>query len=135
MLVLVGLAACQKPDQEPLHEDNTIHEIMMFSTSTPEQLDGRPSPQPVPGIINQETGEIKFPVSRDYRPRTTPEGKRLVFFDFTRVKLRASVGYDVQITPSLLGIKDISEGFEIDVTAVQTGKSKHYTLRAYFTRD
>ena len=129
------LAACQKPDEEPLHTDNTIHEIMMYSTSTPEELDGRPTPQPVSGIINQETGEIKFPVSRDYRPRKTPEGKTIVFYDFTRVKLRASVGYDVEITPPLTGIHDISEGMDVEVLAVQTGEVKHYSIRAYFLRD
>lgn len=131
--VVWGTAACQA-DQEPLHEDNTIHEIMMISTSTPEQLDGRPLPQPVLGRIDQEAGTIEFAVPKKYRTRTTPEGKKLVFFDLTRVKLRATVGYDVRITPSLFGIKDLSEKFEFEVLATQTGKARHYSARANFSR-
>ena len=107
----------------------------MYSTSSPEELDGLPLPQPVTGVINQETGEIKFPIPSDLRPRTNSEGKRIVQFDPSRVKLRASVGYDVRITPSLSGIHDLSGNFEVDVLAVQTGKSKHYTMHAYFARD
>ena len=135
MAVALTAISCQKADQEPVHDDNTIHEIMMYSTSTPEELDGLPSPQPVSGVINQETGEIMFPIPGEYRPRTNSEGKKIIQFDPKRVKLRASVGYDVRITPVLTGIHDLSGHFEIDVVAVQTGQSKHYVLHAYFSRN
>ncbi len=134
-VVALMTLGCQKPDKEPLHDDNTIREIQMYSTSTPEELDGLPLPQPVSGIINQETGEIRFPIPSQYRPRTNSEGKRIIQFDPTRVKLRANVGYDVEITPSLFGIHDLSGNFEVEVLAKQTGEKKHYTLHAYFQRD
>lgn len=126
---------CQKAEKEPVHVDNTIREIMMYSTSTAEELDGLPTPQPVSGVINQETGEINFPIPSEYRPRVNSEGKKVIQFDPKRIKLRANVGYDVRITPALTGIHDLSGQFEIDVLAVQTGKTKHYSLHAYFKRD
>ncbi len=138
LAVIASLAlGCQKPDQEPIHTDNLIREILMYSTSTPEELDGLPLPQPVRGVINQETGQIRFPIPKDLRPRTNSEGKRVVQIDPSKVKLRATVGYDVKITPSLTGIHDLSEQdkFSVDVLAVQTGEIKHYTMYAYFSRN
>lgn len=116
MLMLAG--ACQKPDKEFLHDDNTISSILLLpAVSTVSTT--------ISGDINQETGEILFAIPKNLRSS----------IDITNVKVRATVGYDVVITPSLSGIKDLSEAYPITVTATQTGESKDYTLRAYYSRD
>ena len=55
-------------------------------------------------------------------------------FDITKLKVRATVGYDVKITPSLSGIKDLSDPYEISVEATQTGEVSTYILQAYYER-
>lgn len=66
-------------------------------------------------------GQDLFPISKSLQS----------YFDIRQVKVRANVGYDVRITPSLSGIKNLEEEYAITVTATQTGRSKNYTLRAY----
>lgn len=78
-------------------------------------------PATVSGQIDQQTGKILFPISKSLQS----------YFDIRQVKVRANVGYDVRITPSLSGIKNLEEEYAITVTATQTGRSKNYTLRAY----
>ena len=107
--------SCQKPDQEFLHSDNTISSILLLPTVS----------TTITGEINQETGEILFSIPKNLRSS----------IDITSVKVRATVGYDVVITPSLSGIKDLSEEYPITVTATQTGESKNYTLRAFYSRN
>ena len=110
--------SCQKPDQEFLHSDNTISSILLLpAVSTVSTT--------ITGEINQETGEILFSIPKNLRSS----------IDITSVKVRATVGYDVVITPSLFGIKDLSEEYPITVTATQTGESKNYTLRAFYSRN
>jgi len=117
--VLAFCSACAEPEKEFLHTDNTISSIIMY----PE--DGR-SDRAVKGIIDQETGEILFPIPKLMRND----------YDPSRVKVKATVGYDVKITPSLLGIKNLdNEGLEILVTATMTGESKKYVLKAYYSRN
>lgn len=110
--------SCQKPDSEFLHSDNTISSVLLLpAVSTVSTT--------ISGEINQETGEILFAIPKNLRSS----------IDITKVKVRATVSYDVVITPSLSGIKDLSEEYPITVTATQTGESKNYTLRAYYSRN
>lgn len=110
--------SCQKPDLEFLHSDNTISSILLLpAVSTVSTT--------ISGEINQETGEILFAIPKNLRSS----------IDITSVKVRATVGFDVVVTPSLSGIKDLSEEYPITVTATQTGESKNYTLRAYYSRN
>lgn len=113
-----AISGCQKADEEFLHADNTISSVLLLpaisSVSTT-----------ISGVINQETGEILFAIPKNLRSS----------IDITSVKVRATVSYDVVITPSLSGIKDLSEAYPITVTATQTGESRNYTLRAYYSRD
>lgn len=86
------------------------------------------SDRAVNGVINQETGEIQFAIPKVYRND----------YDPTRVKVKATVGYDVKITPSLMGIKDLDNGgngMEIKATATMTGETKTYILKAYYSRN
>lgn len=116
IMILAG--SCAKADPEYDHTDNTISAIYIAPAFASISAT-------VSGKINQETGEILFPI-----------GKRLASsFDLTKIKVRANVPYDVQITPSLSGIKDLSEPYTITVTATQTGVSKKYTLQAYYSSD
>lgn len=108
------MGACAKPDEEFVHDDPTISAIYI----SPAFSD---VPATVSGQIDQQTGKILFPISKSLQS----------YFDIRQVKVRASVGYDVRITPSLSGIKNLEEEYAITVTATQTGRSKNYTLRAY----
>lgn len=107
------LGSCAKPDAEYVHPDPTIKAIYIspaFSSV----------PATVAGEINQETGKILFPIRKSLQSS----------FDRKQVKVRANVGYDVTITPSLSGIKNLEDEYTITVTS-QTGATKTYTLRAY----
>lgn len=108
------MGACAKPDEEFVHDDPTISAIYI----SPAFSD---VPATVSGQIDQSTGKILFPISKSLQS----------YFDIRQVKVRANVGYDVRITPSLSGIKNLEEEYAITVTATQTGRSKNYTLRAY----
>ena len=110
--------SCQKPDSEFLHADNTISSILLLPAESTVSTT-------ITGTINQETGEILFAIPKNLRSS----------IDITKVKVRATVGYDVVITPSLSGIKNLEEAYPITVTATQTGESKDYTLRAYYSRN
>ena len=110
--------SCQKADQEFLHDDATISSILLLPAMSTVSTT-------ITGEINQETGEILFAIPKNLRSS----------IDITSVKVRATVNYDVVITPSLSGIKNLEEAYPIKVTATQTGKSKDYTLRAYYSRN
>lgn len=111
--VMLLAGSCAKADPEYVHSDPTISAIYISPALSS-------VPATVAGVINQETGKILFPIRKSLQSS----------FDIKKVKVRANVGYDVQITPSLSGIKDLEEEYTITVTA-QTGASKTYTLRAY----
>lgn len=81
----------------------------------------------VTGDINQETGEIWFNIPR----------KDMKEWDLSKVKVSATVHYDVEIYPSLFGIKDLTaeDGYKITVKATQTGRTKDYVLFAKILRN
>ena len=86
------------------------------------------SDRAVTGVINQETGEILFAIPKVFRND----------YDPTRVKVKATIGYDVKLTPSLMGIKDLDNGgngLEVKATATMTGETKTYVLKAYYSRN
>lgn len=105
--------SCAKPGEEFIHTDNTISSIWITPTDNASWI--------VYGDINEETGEISFVIPRSMSP---------YFPSLTELKVRAIVGYDAFITPSLLGIKDLSRDLVITVTAIQTGEQREYTLWA-----
>ncbi len=112
------VSACQKPDSEFVHDDPTI---TAASISPVKSIIATT----VNGTINQETGEILFPI-----PKKVAE-----YYDLHNLRVRVNVGYDVKLSPSLSGVKDLSEEYEVTATATMTGNTKKYTLRAYFSRD
>lgn len=117
-LVLTLAGGCGKVGEETLHESCEI-------TSADISNFGFDISQTVSGIINQETGEILFPIPRELKHQ----------FDITKLKVRANVQYDAIIRPSLSGLKDLTEAYPVTVTATMTGKTKNYTLRAYYSRE
>lgn len=115
-------AGCAKPGEEYVHSDNSIRSISITpATGT--------SSATITGVItavDEEKGlyQVEFPIPRKLKST----------FDITKLKVRATVGYDVKITPSLSGIKDLSDPYEISVEATQTGNVRKYTLQAYYER-
>lgn len=114
---------CAKPGEEYLHEDNSISSIFIIPASSTVSATINGVIAPVPGKDDAYT--IDFPIPRKLKSS----------FDLTKLKVKATVGYDVKITPSLSGIKDLSEPYEISVEATQTGKVRKYTLQAYYERN
>lgn len=114
VLALVSVLSCAKPGEEFLHTDNTITTIWITPPDNATRI--------IYGDINEETGDITFEISRADR----------LYFDSKQLKVRATVGYDVMITPSLLGIKDLSKGMTITVTAQMTGESREYNLKVVY---
>lgn len=118
MAMAMIVAGCQKADEEFLHDDPTISAVLLLPANSTVSTT-------ITGDINQDTGEILFAIPKNLRSS----------IDITNVKVRATVGYDVVITPSLSGVKDLSEEYPVTVTATQTGSTKNYTLRAYYSRN
>ena len=114
---------CAKPGEEYLHEDNSISSIFIVPASGTVSATINGVIAPVPGKDDAYT--IDFPIPRKLKSS----------FDLTKLKVKATVGYDVKIPPSLSGIKDLSEPYEISVEATQTGKVRKYTLQAYYERN
>lgn len=114
---------CAKPGEEYLHEDNSISSIFIVPASGTVSATINGVIAPVPGKDDAYT--IDFPIPRKLKSS----------FDLTKLKVKATVGYDVKITPSLSGIKDLSEPYEISVEATQTEKVRKYTLQAYYERN
>lgn len=112
------ICGCSKVGIEHLHDNCEISSIDITNF-------GFPISHTVPGKINQETGEILFPIPKELKKQ----------FDLTKLKVRANVAYDAIISPSLTGLKNLYEANNITVTARMTGKSKNYTIRAYYSRD
>lgn len=110
-------ASCAKPEEEFLHTDNTITDIWITPVDD--------ATRTIYGTIDDtvDPAVILFEIPRASRP---------FFPSLSELKVRAIVGYDAIITPSLLGIKDLSSDFSITVTATQTGESKEYILRARY---
>ena len=114
---------CAKPGEEYLHEDNSISSIFIVPASGTVSATINGVIAPVPG--KEDAYTIDFPIPRKLKSS----------FDLTKLKVKATVGYDVKITASLSGIKDLSEPYEISVEATQTGKVRKYTLQAYYERN
>ncbi len=119
LVASTSLLACGEVGDEYLHADNTISAIQA------QPFNASASAQPVQGTINDETGEILIAI-----PKT-----QMSYYDLTEIILRATVGYDAVITPSLSGIKDLSSPYSITVEATQTGEKKSYTIQAYYDRN
>lgn len=109
-----ALFSCAKAGEEFLHTDNTISNIWIMPSDNTTKL--------IYGNINNETGEILFEISRENR----------LYFNSKSLKVKATVGYDAFITPSLLGIKDLSSDFPIQVEAIQTGEVRNYVLKVIY---
>lgn len=122
VLCTLFVAGCAKPGEEYIHSDNSIRSISITpATGT--------SSATITGVItavDEEKGlyQVEFPIPRKLKST----------FDITKLKVRATVGYDVKITPSLSGIKDLSDPYKISVEATQTGAVRKYTLQAYYER-
>ena len=89
---------------------------------------GMPSQSSMSATIDQDAGTILFAVPRVNRDK----------YDFTKVKLTATVPFDAIISPKLSDkIWDISGDengdpkVKITVTSAVTGKTKDYTVKAY----
>ncbi len=111
-------SGCQKADSEFVHDDPTITSAVIMPINAPVMTS-------VAGQINQETGEILFPIPKSIAS----------YYDIANLRVSVNVGYDVKISPSLLGAKDLSAAYVITCTATMTGTTKEYTLRAYYSRD
>lgn len=111
-MLLAG--SCAQPDDEFAHTDVQIKEIYISSDMTGVTVT-------VTGTIDQQTGEILFPIRKSVKDKV----------DKTRLKVRANVPYDVRITPSLSGLKDLTDPYAITVRNTQTGETKNYTLQAF----
>lgn len=117
-LLLASLPGCGKVGEDYLHDNCEITSIDITNF-------GFQISHTVSGQINQETGEILFPIPKILKKQ----------FDITKLRVRANIGYDAIISPSLSGLKDLSEAYPVTVTATMTGRTKQYTLRAYYSRE
>lgn len=116
-IAIVLFSSCAKADSEFSHTDNTISAILLMPAKSTISTT-------ILGTIDNEAGTIQFVVPKKLRSS----------INLSEVKLRATVGYDVVITPSLSGIKDLTEELEIIVTATQTKQSKQYKISASYER-
>lgn len=125
-IAIAALSGCAKPeygDQQYkadfLHDDCTIHSIYCYPVDAPVITQ-------IAGKIDNEAGTIAFEI---------PNDKNRKYYDVTALKLKANIGYDAVISPSMSSdIWDLSEGKEFTVTATMTGKSKKYIIEAYFIK-
>lgn len=116
-MAAIAVSSCRKPGAEFLHTDNTISSIWITPADDATRI--------IYGQINEdvEPAEIVFEIPRTSRP---------YFPDLSRLKVKAIVGYDAFVSPSLLGIKDLTSDFHIFVTANQTGETREYVLSAKY---
>ncbi len=117
---------CKKPVYTYVHNNVTITSITVTNLGAPDVPDfpGKPLYASVTGQINDETGEILFPIPRRDADK----------FDIHRMKAYASIPLDAKFDPPLTGIHDFSEDFPIRVYSLQTGDYKDYVLKVYFSR-
>ncbi len=126
LLAALLVAGCKKPVYTYIHNDVNITSITVTNLGAPDVPDfpGKPLFASVAGQINQETGEILFPI-----PRADADK-----FDIHRMKAYASIRLDAKFDPPLTGIHDFSEDFPIRVYSLQTGDYKDYVLKVFFSR-
>lgn len=123
ILAISALAvfSCAKPDEEYVHSDCTISAIYMVNPATKAQIQGQ---------IDQESGDILFVIPRKEASSWKDDNGSLI-----PVKLRANIGFDAFIQPSLLGLHQIEEEpLVVTVSAPMTGDTKQYKLQAQFSR-
>lgn len=122
LLLVIGLVSCAKPDSEFDHNECAIRAIYV---SPP----GNSSAPQVEGQITLDAsgnGSVVFAIPRDYPSRYG--------YDPTSLSVRATVTYDVFISPGLSGRKDLSSEtnpYTVTVSNGTTGESRKYTLFAY----
>ena len=126
MFAALLVAGCKKPVYTYIHNDVTITSITVTNMGAPDVPDfpGKPLFASVAGQINQETGEILFPIPRAEADK----------FDLHRMKAYASIPLDARIEPPLAGIHDFEKDYPIKVISMQTGNSREYVLKVYFSR-
>ena len=130
--IALSISSCAVPDEDFVHDDATIHAIYLCTTM--KDATGKELSVSFPGVINQDTGEISFLVTKDKRRQ----------IDLMAVKLRANLAYDAYIKVTreagqdvdrtLYGIHDISAGMDLTVTAKMTGRTKDYHLKAQYEK-
>ena len=125
LIAALGLAApsCAKPDAEFEHGECAIRAIYVSppGNSSAPQVAGQITVDAVTG-----DGSVVFAIPRDYPSRYGYRPDSL--------NVRATVTYDVFITPGLEGRKDLSNEknpYTVTVSNRTTGESHKYTLFAY----
>ena len=116
-LAVVPVSGCKKPVFTYEHDNVDITSITVTNL-------GEPVFASISGQINQETGEILFPI-----PRADADK-----FDINHMKAYASIPLDARIEPPLAGIHDFEKDYPIKVISMQTGNSREYVLKVYFSR-
>ncbi|MBR6245924.1 MAG: lipoprotein [Bacteroidales bacterium] len=116
-LAVLTVSGCKKPVFTYIHDKVDITSITVTNL-------GEPVFASVSGQINQETGEILFPI-----PRVDADK-----FDINHMKAYASIPLDARIEPPLAGIHDFEKDYPIKVISMQTGNSREYVLKVYFSR-
>lgn len=124
----LGANSCAKPDADFVHDDASISAIYICTTQ--KDVTGKEKPISFAGVIDQDSGNIVFTVSKDKRKD----------IDLDAVKIRANIGFDayVKVTReggkdvdrTLYGIHDITDVIDLTVTAKMTGTTKDYHLSA-----
>lgn len=115
--------SCAKPDAEFEHNECAIRSIYITppgNASAP-QVNGKITVDPSTG-----DGAVVFAIPRDYPSRYGYSPDNLT--------VRATLTYDVFITPGLEGRKDLSsetKPYTVTVSNRTTGESHKYTLFAY----
>ncbi|BBL06077.1 MULTISPECIES: hypothetical protein [Alistipes] len=116
-LTAFAAGSCAEPEDEFLHTDSRLLSI---------EVQPAGGGAGIAGVIDETTGEVYFPIPKKEREK----------YDITSLMVRAEVEYDTFITPSLTGLKDLSDRdnpFTITLTAGDKG-TRTYTLWAFYTR-
>jgi hypothetical protein len=72
--IALSISSCAVPDEDFVHDDATIHAIYLCTTM--KDATGKELSVSFPGVINQDTGEISFLVTKDKR-RLTSQGNNV----------------------------------------------------------
>lgn len=116
-LTAFAAGSCAESEDEFLHTDSRLLSI---------EVQPAGGGAGIAGVIDETTGEVYFPIPKKEREK----------YDITSLMVRAEVEYDTFITPSLTGLKDLSDRdnpFTITLTAGDKG-TRTYTLWAFYTR-
>ncbi len=126
---MLCLASCAKPDVDPAYdmEKYPINCSVIAAYCTPLQS----------VKATQISGEISTEPDSDGKysivfkiPRT--EAK---YYDLTQLKVKVNLDYDVYVTPSLDGVKDLDDKtLEIKIYSPISGDEKVYVISAYKVR-